>query len=158
MKLIYNSKGEHIGTVYDDNDVRDAGEGLAYIIIGIIMFMCLPFSPFFAHYRGKKDREENHECVSKIFSIVICWFLGAFGAHKFYEGKIGMGILYYFTGGLLGIGWVYDLISLFFRKGEFYNPDVKLESEDANKAKVITVIFLVVIPLLILVFFSAVTK
>ena len=26
------------------------------------------------------------------------------GAHKFYEGKIGMGVLYIFTGGLFGIG------------------------------------------------------
>ncbi|MFQ7002328.1 MAG: NINE protein [Ruthenibacterium lactatiformans] len=28
--------------------------------------------------------------------------LGYFGAHKFYEGKVGMGVLYLFTLGLLG--------------------------------------------------------
>ncbi|MFR8462077.1 MAG: TM2 domain-containing protein [Ruthenibacterium lactatiformans] len=36
--------------------------------------------------------------------------MGYFGAHKFYEGKVGMGVLYLFTLGLFGIGWFVDLI------------------------------------------------
>ena len=32
--------------------------------------------------------------------------------HRFYMGKIGTGILYLFTGGLLGIGYLYDLLTL----------------------------------------------
>lgn len=42
--------------------------------------------------------------------FLLCLFLGPFGVHKFREGKIGMGILYFFTGGLLGIGWLYDCV------------------------------------------------
>lgn len=37
---------------------------------------------------------------NKWVALCLCVFLGFFGAHKFYEGKAGMGILYIFTLGL----------------------------------------------------------
>jgi hypothetical protein len=43
----------------------------------------------------------------------ILWlFLGIQGGHKFYLEKIGMGLLYFFTGGLFFIGWFIDLFTL----------------------------------------------
>lgn len=42
--------------------------------------------------------------------FIICLFFGYLGVHKFMEKKIGMGILYLFTMGLLGLGWIYDCI------------------------------------------------
>lgn len=45
----------------------------------------------------------------------LLWFISGFGAlgfHRFYLGKIGTGLLYIITGGLFGIGCVYDLITL----------------------------------------------
>lgn len=47
--------------------------------------------------------------------FLLCLFLGVFGAHKFYIGKTGMGFLYLFTGGLFGIGWIIDTISLLLK-------------------------------------------
>ena len=47
--------------------------------------------------------------------LLLCFFLGFFGAHKFYRKKIGMGILYLFTYGLFGIGYLVDLITLFVK-------------------------------------------
>lgn len=41
--------------------------------------------------------------------FVLVLLLGWLGIHKFKEGKIGMGLLYMFTLGLFGIGWVYDI-------------------------------------------------
>ena len=44
---------------------------------------------------------------------MLCLFLGALGVHKFYEGKVGMGILYLgaFTGVLSDVlGTVYQWI------------------------------------------------
>ncbi|MDO4199102.1 MAG: NINE protein [Erysipelotrichaceae bacterium] len=58
--------------------------------------------------------------VSKWVSFLLCLFLGVLGAHKFYEGKIGMGILYIFTGGLLGIGVLVDLIAILFKDDPYY--------------------------------------
>lgn len=43
-------------------------------------------------------------------AYILCLFLGFLGVHKFYENKIGMGILYLLTGGLFGIGWLVDII------------------------------------------------
>ncbi len=38
----------------------------------------------------------------------ILWFFGFTGAHRFYYGKKFTGILYFFTLGLLGAGWLID--------------------------------------------------
>ena len=48
--------------------------------------------------------------------VILLLFLGWAGAHKFYVGKIGMGVLYLLTGGLLGIGVIVDLIMLVCKK------------------------------------------
>ncbi len=47
---------------------------------------------------------------NKLAALLLCIFLGALGVHRFYTGKIGTGILYLFTGGLFGIGIIYDII------------------------------------------------
>lgn len=49
---------------------------------------------------------------NKKTALLLCIFLGLFGVHHFYVGKIGLGILYLFTGGLFGIGWIIDIISI----------------------------------------------
>ncbi len=56
----------------------------------------------------------------KWVAFLLCFFLGYFGAHKFYEGKTGMGILYIFTFGLFGIGWFVDFISLLLKPNPYY--------------------------------------
>ena len=57
---------------------------------------------------------------NKWVAFLLCLFLGYFGAHKFYEGKIGMGILYLFTAGIFGIGWVIDCIVLLLKPNPYY--------------------------------------
>jgi hypothetical protein len=42
--------------------------------------------------------------------LVLCLIVGGFGVHRFYVGKVGTGILWALTGGLLGIGWLVDVI------------------------------------------------
>lgn len=58
--------------------------------------------------------------INKWIAFVLCLFLGFLGAHKFYEGKIGMGILYLCTVGLFGIGWVVDLIAILLKPNPYY--------------------------------------
>lgn len=64
---------------------------------------------------GQLKKEKN-----KWVAVLLCIFLGALGGHKFYEGKIGMGILYLFTLGLFGIGVFIDFIVLLFKPNPYY--------------------------------------
>ena len=57
---------------------------------------------------------------NKWVAFLLCLFLGMLGAHKFYEGKIGMGIVYLFTGGLFGIGWLIDCIALLCKPNPYH--------------------------------------
>jgi len=45
-------------------------------------------------------------------TILLCFFLGAFGAHRFYVGKIVTGILQLLTLGGLGIWAMIDFIMI----------------------------------------------
>jgi len=45
-------------------------------------------------------------------AYLLWFFLGAVGAHKFYLGQAGMGLLYLFTVGLCGLGLIVDLITI----------------------------------------------
>lgn len=57
---------------------------------------------------------------NKWVAFLLCLLLGYFGAHKFYEGKAGAGILYLFTFGIFGIGWFIDCITLLCKPNPYY--------------------------------------
>ncbi len=53
---------------------------------------------------------------NKWVAFFLCLFFGTFGVHRFYERKIGTGILWLLTFGLFGLGYIVDLFSILFRK------------------------------------------
>ena len=50
--------------------------------------------------------------MDKTAAILITFFLGGLGVHRFMTGKIGTGIVWLLTGGCLGIGWLDDFIKV----------------------------------------------
>lgn len=57
--------------------------------------------------------------LKRVWALILCGaiFLGFGGLHRFYAGRIGSGILWFFTGGLFGIGQLIDFIMIL--TGEF---------------------------------------
>ena len=55
---------------------------------------------------------DNTSPKSKIVTLILCIFVGYLGIHRFYVGKVGSGIIYFFTGGGFMIGWIYDIIKI----------------------------------------------
>ena len=62
------------------------------------------------------DRKADLHYAPGPYDYTLAWvlltFLGVFGVHRFYMGKWITGILYLCTGGLLGIGIIYDFWTL----------------------------------------------
>lgn len=60
-------------------------------------------------------------------TILLCFFLGTFGIHRFYVGKIGTGILMLITLGGVGIWTLIDFIVIVCsrftdKKGNYIQP------------------------------------
>lgn len=63
--------------------------------------------------KGKKPK-------NKLISLLLCIFLGFYGAHLFYEEKFGLGFVYIFTGGLFLIGWFIDIVRIASKPSIYY--------------------------------------
>ena len=50
--------------------------------------------------------------MSKTAAIIITLFLGELGVHRFMAGKIGTGLIWLFTLGCFGVGWIIDLVNV----------------------------------------------
>ena len=58
-----------------------------------------------------------------VVALLLSFFLGYFGIHRFYTGKIGTGVLMIFTFGGLGIWYLIDLVLI--AVGEFSDKEGK---------------------------------
>ena len=71
------------------------------------------------------QQQDNH---SKVIGYLL-WLFGFLGAHRFYYGKPVTGTIWFFTLGLLGIGW---LIDLFLIPGMDRDADLRFHAGPIN--------------------------
>ncbi len=63
--------------------------------------------------RKEKDKKDKPVSKRKILpALLLCFFFGIFGTHRFYVGKVNSGILMMLTLGGLGFWVVIDMIVL----------------------------------------------
>jgi len=97
-------------------------EGLGILVLGIALYFFikrhkLSDSPAYSQNNSTQQMRNSRYASAgrpkeKWVAFFLCLFFGVFGAHKFYEGKAGTGLVYLFTVGLFGIGWLFDLIKI----------------------------------------------
>lgn len=58
------------------------------------------------------DRRYARGDIDYSIAWLLLVFLGFFGIHRFYQGKVLTGLLYLVSGGVFGIGYIYDLLTL----------------------------------------------
>ena len=76
---------------------------LAYGVFQVLVIVCEDKSGVKVEGRSAKSRK---------IDTLLCTFLGFAGVHRFYEGKIGTGILWLLTLGLFGVGYFIDFIKV----------------------------------------------
>lgn len=64
--------------------------------------------------RKKSIDIETPSDKNKYVALLLCLFFGFFGVHHFYVRRYLKGILYFFTAGLFGFGWIIDTVVILF--------------------------------------------
>ena len=70
--------------------------------------------------RGVEGYAISGKKKDKWVALFLCIFFGYFGVHKFYEGRIALGIVYLCTMGLFGFGWLADILILALKSNPYY--------------------------------------
>ena len=78
--------------------------------------LCGVRQPVFYANQPFQQRSNDLQDDRWLPSLLFCFFLGAFGAHRFYLGQIGTAILQLVTLGGCGIWYIVDLIMIIVGK------------------------------------------
>lgn len=87
--------------------------GLLWLLTGGLLLIGWIWDLFYIPaMRSDAGRRYQSGPIDYTVTWLLFGLLGILGIHRFYMGKWGTGILYAFSGGLLGLGLIYDLFTL----------------------------------------------
>lgn len=114
-----------------------------------------PYQQSYQQLYQQPQAPQNAGGKSELVAFLLFWFLGGFGIHRFYVGKIGTGVLWLFTCGCFGIGNLIDFIN--FMKGTFTDKNGMALNPDCPKwlKTVALVLFILAIVTIVLSFVLA---
>ena len=69
------------------------------------------------------NKDVNVSSKDWVVTLLLCFFLGSFGVHRFYAGKVGTGVLQLITLGACGIWTLIDFILI--AVGDFTDEEGK---------------------------------
>ena len=70
-----------------------------------------PIGNFINQFTGNNfAMDSNVSPKSKVLTLILAIILGYFGIHRLYAGRYITGLVYMFTYGLFGFGWILDII------------------------------------------------
>jgi len=78
-------------------------------LLGVGWVLDLFLMPFLARGARRSYRDGD---TSYNVAWILLTFLGVFGAHRLYLGKLLTAVLWFFTGGIFGLGVLYDYWTL----------------------------------------------
>ena len=75
-----------------------------------------------------RDVDNEYKAGEKDYNIswILLTFLGVFGVHRFYMGKWITGLIWFFTGGLFLLGYLYDYWTLNEQVDEINNSPINI--------------------------------
>jgi len=83
-----------------------------WALIDFIIILCDGFEDGDGRPIHRSDAIDHQSPKGFVPAFLLCWFLGIFGFHRFYAGKIGTGILMLVTFGGFFIWWLIDTVLL----------------------------------------------
>lgn len=87
--------------------------GILWFLTGGLLLIGWIVDLFLIHRMAEEaNHRYHHGEVDHTVAWILHLFLGVFGIHRFYMGKVFTGVLYLCTGALLGVGYIYDTITL----------------------------------------------
>lgn len=117
LNLSKKSAGVSVGGKYGRMSVNTSGRvtksasipgsGISYVSTSV---NGLGGSKSVTQVSGQWHDNQSMSLKSKWVAFFLCLFFGFWGVHRFYVGKIGSGVLYFCTFGLMFCGWIVDLI------------------------------------------------
>ena len=75
------------------------------------------------YYKKLLEARDHASDRSRLVALLLAWFFGMLGIHRFYVHRVGSGVLWLLTFGLFGIGVLVDIILI--ASGKFTDREGK---------------------------------